>query len=212
MLRYYEERMSDRKKRLYLVGCCRSIWDHMKNEPSRRAVLVAERFADGLATSDELSQAFDAAHAVLDSIWNWTYEHVGHPELGQRRRAWSAAAGAVGATSGTWATDSGQNLALAVGDEGTSRCTIEMVCQTMILRCLVGNPFRTVTLDRSWLTSNVVDLAQTIYDERAFDRLPILADALMDAGCDNEEVLAHCRSEGPHVRGCWPVDLILGKS
>jgi hypothetical protein len=54
-------------------------------------------------------------------------------------------------------------------------------------------------------------LAQAIYDERAFDRLPILADALLDAGCDNEELLAHLRSEGPHVRGCWAVDLILGK-
>jgi hypothetical protein len=66
-------------------------------------------------------------------------------------------------------------------------------------------------LDPRWLTSNVGDLSRTIYAERAFERLPILADALMDAGCDNEDILAHCRSEGPHVRSCWVVDLLLGK-
>jgi hypothetical protein len=67
----------------------------------------------------------------------------------------------------------------------------------------------------SWLTwqdSTVSRIAQGIYDERAFDRLPILADALLDAGCDNEDILAHCRSEGPHVRGCWVIDLLLGKT
>jgi hypothetical protein len=75
-----------------------------------------------------------------------------------------------------------------------------------------GNPFRPVALDPSWLTSTVVQLAQGIYADRAFDRLPILADALQDAGCEHPDVLAHCRSDGPHVRGCWVADLLLGKS
>ena len=66
-------------------------------------------------------------------------------------------------------------------------------------------------IDPRWLTSTVIDLAQVIDEERAFDRIPILADALMDAGCDNEEIIAHCRSESPHIRGCWVVDLLLGK-
>ena len=61
------------------------------------------------------------------------------------------------------------------------------------------------------LTFTVVDLARAVYDERAFERLPILADALMDTGCDDEQVIGHCRSEGPHVRGCWVVDLLSGK-
>jgi hypothetical protein len=63
----------------------------------------------------------------------------------------------------------------------------------------------------SWLTTNVVSLGQAIYDQRAFDQMPILADALEDAGCTNEEVLAHARGEGPHVRGCWLIDLLLDK-
>ena len=80
-----------------------------------------------------------------------------------------------------------------------------------LLRDIFGNPFRPVTLDPRWLSSNVLDLARTIYDERMFERMPILADALMDSGCDSEEILNHCRSAGPHVRGCWVVDLVLGK-
>ena len=81
-----------------------------------------------------------------------------------------------------------------------------------LVRCIFGNPFRPATLDPNWRTSTVLTLAQGIYDERAFDRLPILADALQNAGCANEEMLAHCRGEGPHARGCWVVDLVLGKA
>jgi len=81
-----------------------------------------------------------------------------------------------------------------------------------LLRDIFGNPFRPVACDASWLTSDVVALARGIYDDRAFDRMPILADALQDAGCDNDEVLNHCRDAAQvHVRGCWVVDLLLGK-
>ena len=78
-----------------------------------------------------------------------------------------------------------------------------------------GYPFRLATLAPEWAAWNdatVVKLAQGIYDDRAFERLPVLADALEDAGCDNADILAHCRGPGPHVRGCWVVDLLLGKS
>src|SRR5207248_5032085 len=81
-----------------------------------------------------------------------------------------------------------------------------------IMRDIVGNPFRPVRADPRWLTSDVLALAASIYAERAFDRLPILADALQDAGCENADVLGHCRDpQLTHVRGCWVVDLVLGK-
>jgi hypothetical protein len=81
------------------------------------------------------------------------------------------------------------------------------------LRDIFGNPFRPVSLDAAWLTSDVLALARGIYDERAFDRMPILADALQDAGCTNDDILSHCRNANQvHVRGCWVLDLILGKS
>jgi hypothetical protein len=84
--------------------------------------------------------------------------------------------------------------------------------QCTMIREIFGNPFRPATLDPAWRTDTVVALARGIYDDRAFDRLPILADALQDAGCDNDDILNHCRDAGPHARGCWVVDLILGKS
>ena len=83
--------------------------------------------------------------------------------------------------------------------------------QCVLSREIIGNPFRPVTCDGSWLNSTVVALAQAIYTHRAFDRMPILADALEDAGCTNADILSHCRGPGPHVLGCWVVDLLLGK-
>ncbi|WP_238602501.1 hypothetical protein [Fimbriiglobus ruber] len=80
-----------------------------------------------------------------------------------------------------------------------------------LCRCVFGNPFLPEFIETTWMTSNVVALACGIYQERAFDRMPILADALQDAGCDSDDILAHCRGDGPHVRGCWVVDLLLGK-
>src|SRR5262249_16188201 len=83
-----------------------------------------------------------------------------------------------------------------------------------LLRDIVGNPFRPVTVDPAWLAwhgGTVVKLAHAIYDERAFERLPVLADALEEAGCTNADILNHCRQPGEHVRGCWVVDAILGK-
>jgi hypothetical protein len=82
---------------------------------------------------------------------------------------------------------------------------------SQLVRCIFGNPYRPVALNPSWLTSTVLALANGIYNEKAFDRMPILADALQDAGCDNEEVLNHCRQQGVHVRGCWLIDLLTDR-
>lgn len=97
----------------------------------------------------------------------------------------------------------------------------EAMAQCQLAHDIFGNPFHPVTIDPAWLAWNngtIVKLAQTIYDERELPsghldtgRLAILADALEDAGCTNADILAHCRSAGPHVRGCWVVDLLLCK-
>ena len=89
--------------------------------------------------------------------------------------------------------------------------TAPAILSEQLVRCIFGNPFRPVTVDPAWLTPTVVALAEGIYADRAFDRMPILADALQDAGCDNADILNHCRSDGPHVRGCWVADLLRGK-
>jgi hypothetical protein len=89
---------------------------------------------------------------------------------------------------------------------------VECSQQAELLRDIFGPfSFHCVRPDQTWLTATVVSIAQAIYDDRAFDRLPIVADALEEAGCTNADILGHCRSPGPHVRGCWVVDLLLGK-
>ncbi len=88
----------------------------------------------------------------------------------------------------------------------------QLKSQAHLLCDIFGNPFRPVTLDPAWQTTNVLALAEAVYNDRAFERMPILGDALEDAGCTSAEMLDHCRSGGEHARGCWVVDLLLGKA
>src|SRR4051812_9910492 len=127
------------------------------------------------------------------------------------RVAWLAASAKVLVMPETLATlAAGTRQAEHQGD--ISAHDIEMDFQCRLLCDLFGPlPFRPVPLDPALGTPAVVHLARSIYDDRAFDQLPILADALEDAGCTSREVLEHCRGPGPHVRGCWVVDLVLGK-
>lgn len=103
-----------------------------------------------------------------------------------------------------YAVPDGQNLS---GDPKQ-----EARVQADLLRDIFGNPFRPIAVVPSWLTTDVRLLARGIYEEKAFDRMPILADALQDAGCDSDDLLAHCRdASAAHVRGCWVCDLVTGK-
>ena len=96
-------------------------------------------------------------------------------------------------------------------EKGSSAWMEERAAQCSLLRDIFGNPFGPVTLNPAWLTSNVKTFVQAIYDDRAFEGMPELADALAEAGCSNPDILSHCRGPGPHVRGCWVVDLVLGR-
>jgi hypothetical protein len=100
----------------------------------------------------------------------------------------------------------------AEGDTAAEAAFAEQIpkhCQ--FLRDIFGNPCRQVTFDPAWRTPAVVALARTMYDERQFGEMPFLGDALEEAGCISDQILSHCRGPGPHVRGCWVIDLILGK-
>jgi hypothetical protein len=95
---------------------------------------------------------------------------------------------------------------------GTSRTTFVAV-QCRVLRDVFGNPFRPASFSPEWRTDTAVSLARQMYDAREFSIMPILADALQDAGCDDEQVLAHCRDTSlTHVGGCWVCDLVLGRA
>jgi hypothetical protein len=96
--------------------------------------------------------------------------------------------------------------AVDVADEYCPRCEL--------LRDVFGNPFRPVSVDPAWLARNagaVLNVARSVYEGRRFEDLPVLADALEEAGCADPAILAHCRSAGPHVRGCWVVGALLGE-
>ncbi|AMV22943.1 hypothetical protein VT84_00935 [Gemmata sp. SH-PL17] len=99
-------------------------------------------------------------------------------------------------------------------DSVTRGIEVQQHCAVLrpYILCILDNPFRPVAFDPAWRTSDVVALAQGIYADRAFDRMPILADALQEAGCDNTDVLTHCRADTVHARGCWVVDGVLGKA
>jgi hypothetical protein len=94
----------------------------------------------------------------------------------------------------------------------TQRTETQKTRAVLLVRDIFGNLFQPVSVDPSWLSSTVVALARGAYEERSFDRLPILADALEEAGCADAELLGHCRSGGEHARGCWVVDAVLIQS
>ncbi|MCE9566116.1 MAG: hypothetical protein K8U57_29190 [Planctomycetes bacterium] len=88
----------------------------------------------------------------------------------------------------------------------------EWAHQATLFREIVGNPFRPVDFDSEWRTSTVLAMAKEMYESRDFSAMPIFADALQDTGCEHDDILSHCRDENAtHVRGCWVVDLVLGK-
>jgi hypothetical protein len=200
-----EGKLSERKARLFAVACCRAVAACLTDRYARRALLVAERYADaevsrkklGFARGDARRAAqvrYRGGEETAEGAAMWAVVAVCEPEVERvlRAVAWAAWCGPF-----------------RPGNPDMAKCLEE---QADMLRDVVGNPFRAASADLRWLTTTVVDLAKVIYHEREFDRLPILADALMDAGCDDEAFLGHCREHGKvHVKGCWLVDLVLGK-
>jgi hypothetical protein len=174
--------LNHRKLMLFALACYRAtplsaLPESVIQERDRRSE-VAERFADRLATAEEVRQL-------------WPLRYHKDPSTGT-----------------TWP----ENPLDWAGSYRACEVHPSISEKAIFFRCIFGNPFRTIAVEQSWLTSTVVALADGIYQERAFDRMPILADALQDAGCDKEDILNHCRQPGEHVRGCWVVDLLLGKS
>ena len=196
-----QRRRLGRKMRLFAVACCRRFQHLVADETCRRALELAERYAEGACTEREASnlwrQAWERPDCSLDNAITGT---------------------AARATASTIIPKSAYGAASNVAHElgVVTPAADDQAAYRALLRDIIGFlPFRGVVIDPSclvWQDHLVVRIAQGIYDDRAFDRLPILADALEDAGCANADILAHCRGAGPQVRGCWVVDLILGKT
>jgi hypothetical protein len=220
-------RASDRKLRLFACACYHRIRHLLPDLRAAAAIEVAERVAEGRLPVEELQRAEANVREPYDNLeGRWrasrgaernallpTHEAVA---LGLIVLWKEAPKAAYYASSNAYLAFAALANPLAANSDRSffaSRVAEERV-QTDLLRCIFGNPFRPTNVDASWLAWNggtVANLARGIYDDRAFDRMPVLADALEEAGCTDAGILDHCRQPGPHVRGCWVVDLLLGR-
>lgn len=212
---------SDRKLRLFACACLRHLWNLLLDGRSRQCVQVAERFADGQVTAQALRKAQERAWQVFSRAFEkqWrgvSFRYGDGPRLTpeQQDAAWRAFCTAdLAETAETVAVDATR------GYWGNVRLAIPCVA---LLRDLFGNPFRPAPplppQALQWSDGTVKRLAESAYEQRALPagtldnaRLAVLADALEEAGCISADLLNHLRGPGPHVRGCWAVDLLLGK-
>jgi hypothetical protein len=162
--------------------------------------------------AERVRQGVEEAEAPLFSGAAYATAHAASYTVHDKGTVWLACRAAVNAACAAGHARSSQG---ASEDELAAATHAESAAQAALVRNLFGNPFRPAPFpDPSWLAwkdGAVVKLAQGIYEDRAFDRLPALADALEEGGCTNAEILAHCREPGEHARGCGVVDPLLGK-
>jgi hypothetical protein len=199
MLRFLPAKSGDRKLRLFAVACYRQMVRWLVDRRAQEAFSVAERYADGTAERCELL-ALLRQHQLVPELDALTPSL--QPDWSGMQTAAAAAYWAVTRFPRDWADRS--------SEPGGPLCDI--------LRCIFGDSFRPVAIDSAWLTPTVKQLARAANEDRLLpsgdlerDRLAVLAGALEDAGCTDPGILEHLRGPGPHVRGCWVVDLILGK-
>jgi hypothetical protein len=198
---FRRSRAGRRQLRRFACLCCRRIWRLIPDGPSRAAVEAAERFADGCATRAELEAPYPADHRG-GAAASWAGFAARCATLPDALRA----AEVVAATVPTVLRVSLKGRGPEADEEVERRVADEKARQCELLRDLVGIPFRPVRIDPAWRRWNggcVQRLARVIRDEGRFDELPVLADALEDAGCDDPVLLDHCRRHDGHVPGCW---------
>jgi hypothetical protein len=188
MLTFLKDKISNRKLRLFVCACGRHHLYRKHDQTDQRIWEAGESYADGLASSDALAAAFEAAGLdpvdAMDAVQFDPYLSAYYME-----------------------TEYAAFIGTTPEDVRLLNCGL--------LRDIVGNPFLPSAASRvwpSWNTSYVARMAQSIYEERSFEGLPILASTIEEAGCTDAELLKHCREPGPHVRGCWVLDLLLGKN
>jgi hypothetical protein len=228
-----KRRASKRKLVLFACACCRRLWPLLADECCRQAIESTELFTEGLIGKKALQQAVALARAASLKASQPRIVAGGWLAAAQAQAAEtvtrSLEAEDPADEAATWAKEavrawaSRKPATTAMEPIRTPRLThqtmspeaawvAEGIAQCDLLRDLIGNPFRPPALDAAWRTPQAVALATTIFKDRAFNSLPQLADILELAGCKNRDILQHCRDEREHARGCWALDLVLGKS
>jgi hypothetical protein len=231
MLRYLGRRADPRKLRLFGCACCRRIWDLLAEPRWRAAVDLAERFTEDGSTAAELGQLYEEISRGLSPV-----PALVDAEVPLYALQWLTSWGKKGASGRAWAFDLLPAVQCALNISAFTRRAVaalrpprrrpafahrptdnlaECHVHARLLHDLFGNPFRPLAVDAAWLTwraGTVRQLARSIYDDVRFDELPILADALEEAGCTDPALLSHLRGPGPHLRGCHVLDALLGQS
>jgi hypothetical protein len=212
MLAFLKGTASDRKLRYFLVACARRVLPAAPDEDMTEALAVAERFADGTVSRHHLARmrsALKTRHKDRVSRWSLLYtDHIRSVPAWHATREQIVRAAKEGSRCCAWSSTRKFFLGKFVGMEYPQE---ELAAQAGLLRDIFGNPSRLVTLITAWLTSSLLARARAIYDDRAFNHLPVLANGLEKAGCTDPAILQYLRQPSPHVRGCWPLDLVLGK-
>jgi hypothetical protein len=200
-----QSKPSERKVRLFNAAICRRFWDYLP-EASQAILSESELIADGAVQkpSDDFELCKRANAVVAPFDRQYPRKQFPSAEVRIQRDAAVAVCYAVI-----------PNELFGAHGYFTDFDPLERRPQSQIVRDVFGNPFRSLPIVGpfwlAWDDRTVPKIAQAIYDDRAFDRMPILADALEDSRCGNADILNHCRQPGEHVRGCWVVDLLLGK-
>jgi hypothetical protein len=213
--------VSERKLRLYACACCRRVENLIAGSQYQDLLALSERYADDGRKNTRFATLMRGLRSQLGHVS--TMDAVFNPVDAAREAVLRTTESAPSYSAEYYQSRGDVPYPLwaaayarlaVVGEAYADLETGECLKQLAVLREITGNPFRPVKVDPSWLAwseGTVVKLAQGIYEDRAFDRLPVLADALEEAGCDNAAMLAHCRQAGEHVRGCWVIDLVTGK-
>jgi hypothetical protein len=213
MAAFLQGRTNDRKLRLIACACCRQIEMVAGHDWSQEALTAAEQFAEGLLTLEDLD---GVRQRLLDATaWAgpWADET---PEENAAR----AVRAVLHPKAGYALRETLDALERSAHLRGSSEAACmelskrEMVRQAIVLREIVGNPFRVIVVEESWKQWHgccLARLARDIYDTRTFQDVPILGDMLEDAGCTEASLLDHCRMDSRHALGCWVLDGILGK-
>jgi hypothetical protein len=190
---------------LFGCACCRRVIDLFPDEPFWPVVGLVEQLADGAANQAEVDAALqNAARIVRPGETDPVRQARGNLREAVRKLSGPASHAAIACSS----------IGIAIRWLGPGE-DAECAQQAKILRDIFGNPFRPLPAVKSawriWNSGAAIQLARAIYEDRRFQDMPILADALEDAGCQDTEILAHCRQAEGHVRGCWVLDLLLSK-
>jgi hypothetical protein len=194
-----------RKLGLLALDCCNRVKAALTQEGSRRSVEILEQYLEGKAGRRRLEATIWDAVAARNAV-----DASGTVDR-RTTHAQRAAAHVVCVAIANGVAEAIQESSLVLSWLGFPDPNEVKALQSEVIRCLFGNPFRPVTFSPEWRTDTALTLARQMYESPDFGAMPILADALQDAGCEDAAILEHCRGGEPHCRGCWVVDLILGK-